>query len=1345
MTAVSLPIQVGLNPYAELVQEDAAGRRRVLVGGVWRSEATLAPARACRARSAADAHLAMQSMAVAEVSAAFGHRPARAYAVWSAASGRPVDLSEGALKSIEQSSSPAWRAFRKGSAVAMGERGLALRHSGSLVPVPQWERVLAAPGPGGFPLGVAIGLSDRLPEDWRTLSDTHSWSLPSAAFGKKANWPPGAVAWWPKDPGQALRWRKEAEQRLPMCWVLPDTAAERVLDMPAARLVSRTEIRHGTSLVAIVLRTDPAPPSKSERVSISLRQWSGEPPRVEPNVLPVEPDAFGRVPYRACSRTTEPEAVAPLRLEAAMHAALRDVCRQHPDLDAWVAQGLGVEPGRLSAHLSCEQVDAVALARARLEEGAALIIADDAGFGKGRMLASLALMGLAQGRTVVMVTENAGLFSDFYRDLCDVSPQSPPVPQALHADARILDRQGQLVVRGLSPLPDPNTGPGLVLTTYGQLATDPKKEKAAWLRARMGSNAWCLFDEAHNAAGEAVVFDAIDAVASASAGTVFASATFARSEQNLALYRRALGVSEATLSRIRHALQGDDGLLRQVLVEQMARAGRLVRREHPAIPPPPVSWVDADAPLLDAMSAFEAFWQALFSASEAWEQAQGGRAQIAWLRLGGWLSRTVREFAMLAKTPALVDWIQSRLRENAKVVVAADLTMEAALKDGLGLGSGKKRSQRPIETEDGTEEHLPGNGIYWRDRLRALLDLVVPAPAMVPAPGSHLARVIECRAAANKALDQLPAWTLSPIDTLRHALQGQGVASAELSGRQHALSAGEPPMPTRRGKVDRQQQVRDFNAGEVDVAVLTRAGSTGISLHAGARFKDQRKRYLVEWGVAADTVARIQFWGRVRRRDQVCEPGYASLALDTPYERRLRAREERKRLRLASLTGHGRIFEPEEVGPEGEALVAEWADDRPRAARRIGVHEPLGEVGQRVERALVRALVLPEAEQAALVSRLDRGLALAADQARLSRSDSLSTISRTVRSAYWFGPAGPADRLGSWRVDLVERTYAPDPQASSVQVVQELKKQRSRADLLSGGQVLERWRQVWSQEPGSEYRNHVWGRILDLLPRMHPGRGVIATHPATGAPARGLILGLTAPEAQPRPVAASVFAPSQVGVEMFLVGMLAPITLPLSTLLSDPALQVSDKPAEPDWFDQQPSPWVACGFEGDPMAATLLGRRLGVGRLVLAMDESGAERTVWRFPSALSKEQIWSWPRDLAGIEQARRFWRAHPDAAIHLALPLGSHGKMEPVDKGVWLEFDEASETLFQAHWLQPQHRQKIGHPVRRTDASGKAVWRRFIAFGDILRLMLSWEGAGHGFRIDAAYATWLEKDNGA
>lgn len=78
--------------------------------------------------------------------------------------------------------------------------------------------------------------------------------------------------------------------------------------------------------------------------------------------------------------------------------------------------------------LSAEQIDAVALAIYNIEERKqSIILADQTGVGKGRVGAGLTRYAIMQGKVPIFITEKPTLFSDFFRDLRDISiDQSAP-------------------------------------------------------------------------------------------------------------------------------------------------------------------------------------------------------------------------------------------------------------------------------------------------------------------------------------------------------------------------------------------------------------------------------------------------------------------------------------------------------------------------------------------------------------------------------------------------------------------------------------------------------------------------------------------------------------------------------------------------------------------------------------------------------------------------------------------------------------------------------------------------------------------------------------------------------
>ena len=83
---------------------------------------------------------------------------------------------------------------------------------------------------------------------------------------------------------------------------------------------------------------------------------------------------------------------------------------------------------------------------------------------------------------------------------------------------------------------------------------------------------------------------------------------------------------------------------------------------------------------------------------------------------------------------------------------------------------------------------------------------------------------------------------------------------------------------------DKVGTTRMFNNGELDAIILNVAGSTGISLHASEKFKDQRKRHMIVAQPAQDINIFMQMLGRIHRTGQVILPKYTILSLDLPTE-----------------------------------------------------------------------------------------------------------------------------------------------------------------------------------------------------------------------------------------------------------------------------------------------------------------------------------------------------------------------------------------------------------------------------------------------------------------------------
>jgi len=1117
-------------------------------------------------------------------------------------------------------------------------------------------------------------------------------------------------------------------------------------------------------------------PSNTNQKEIYWETMIGEQPEPKETIEFIQEDEFGRVPYRSLSKISQAQGMAPRRLEQNMHLALKELSKKYKKIDTTIAKALGITLSQLNERLTSEQVDAIALGVEAMETNSGLILADETGFGKGRILASIALIGLRKKKSVLMFTENAQLFSDFYRDLLAVGQEQAPVPALLHQAAVIVDPDGNQVTKSLngekfiSMLKEPNwakTEDKIILSTYAQINRAGEDQlKLNWLISRVKGNGWLLLDEAHNAAGESNVSTNLKKIIANTEGVIYSSATFAKTEVNLALYEKSLPVDKITFAMLEKSMIGDTGDLREALTTAMAISGRYIRREHPPVAPPAPIWVEIDDEKRNYINAFSNMWQCIFEASEAWEVANENFSGLAWLKVGAALSRSVKEFSMLMKLDSLVSEIYEMVSKDEKVVVVVASTFEAALKDVLAGQVSDEESEAPdtvildeSDSESKTKtkkkkERMEELEIIplWKHRWLMLLDTVAPQNFVeFNTPEVEKAQITFNKAV--EAINQLPDWDLSPLDMIKYKLEKLGIDSGELSGRGTALirqngSVFVGPRPTK----SRIELVRDFNSGVIDVIFVTRAGCSGISLHAGKTFSDQRVRNLIEWDIAANPANRIQFWGRVRRRDQVIEPHFWGMALKTLFEKRTLAREDRKRENLAAHVGkkqHNK--ELSWLTPEGEMLIAEWAIARPKIAKRLGVFNavkdnPIG----RIDRALLRAIILPEEEQEALLSRIERGIHLMNDVAWLDRLDPVNKVSRVIRRDFWWGDShrveennsGNSGALSMPRLEVVERIWENDSKTDTDKLIKYFHKCKNdkNAEYYSGLNVLSRWSESWKIETqmGVEKtpnREKVWNWVSKKLPLVKLGNAIQVSKPGNGEATLGIILGVDAPDVEYRVDAASAWDLSQVAIEVWLVGDNDPILIPLSRCFSDQQFLLTGKPASISWFTAPPVATRAVSIEGNPVIAAAWGKKWGVGRAMLVNDYDRGMIWIWSMPKMWNWNVMLSLPRDLIDVEHAMNFWKVNRGESLSLSLPPNMSMEAQADEKGLILTFDYAAYKDAKDSWLGFPQDRLLSYPEKK---NGKVI--RKISWAECRKILYAIEAAGLNWRCDSKFKEWYE-----
>lgn len=1100
---------------------------------------------------------------------------------------------------------------------------------------------------------------------------------------------------------------------------------------------------------------------------IKWKNWTGKEPAKRQEIVISDEDEFGRVPYRSLSKISIAQGMAPRRLEQNMYEGLLSIKKEYRDIDKWVAKGLEIPIAELPKRLSAEQVDAVAIGKKALMNKGGIIIADETGFGKGRILAALALTGLRAGKTVVLFTENSQLFSDFYRDLLAVSDGELLIPTLLHQKAVVMNPDGELVAKSLTgakfkkqietPTWDKNQD-RLILSTYAQINRGGEEQpKLDWLLSRIGNDGWLLLDEAHNASGDSNVSRNLGKLIEKSNGVIFSSATYAKTEKNLTLYEKAFPIDDLTYTLLKKSMIGDTGEMREALTTAMAKKGRFIRREHPPVPPPEPIWIDLTPEEQEKINIFSNAWQKIFEASEAWEKALSGKASMAWLKLGAALSRSIKDFSMLMKSNALVKEIEQIISRNEKAVIVVESTFEAALKNALeGENNDEDNEDSISESDSGKEskfqklEELP----LWKNRLVALLEVVAPQESLDP--NDNMGNIaINAYEEAKKAISLLPDWDLAPLDKVKRELNGKGIEVGELSGRSTSITLqdGEwfygpritPPRIT---------LVNDFNSGKLDVLILTRAGCSGISLHAGEKFKDQRTRNLIEWNIAANTANRIQFWGRVRRKDQVGEPNFFVLVLNILSERRNLAKEDLKREKLAAHVGmKNNSKEISWLTPEGENIVAEWAFERQDVAKRLGVSRPVNdEPTGRVDRALARSIILPENEQLGLLKRLERGLSLIKDIAWRERHDPIETTSRIVRKKWWWGhPFKTEDNINGLngplsmpRLDLVERVWEPKETADPDNVLKLFKEIKNDKNTLykEGSYILKEWLATWKEEaiagvPETFNRKQVTRWISDNLPLMKCGNAIRLSRPGNGEGTWGIILDMDAPQRDVYEGGASLWALSQVGVKVWLIGEKEPLMIPLSVCYNDSQFTLTGKPGSFAWFNAKSVPSVGVSIEGNPVIAAAWGRRWNAGRPTLIKDEERGLKWVWAMPQSWTWEIMHEITRDLIDVEHAINFWKDNPEGTLFASLPSGKTIRGNVVQGGISFQFDKQAYDEATETWLGFKQNRVMTYTKNVKDN----MLERSVKWSDLRTVLYAMEGSGIFWRCQSEYENWYKE----
>jgi len=341
-----------------------------------------------------------------------------------------------------------------------------------------------------------------------------------------------------------------------------------------------------------------------------------------------EANQDNQVSYLPASQLTSFRTQAPGNLSSEYQVALNQLAHKVGEIDAWVADSLGYPREDLVKYFGAEQVDAIALAIDNVNQGAALVLGDQTGIGKGRVAAAMIRYAVRQDDLVpVFFTDKQNLYADMFRDLSDITPpnegESADIWEPDAKTGKMTKKKGHVTPykilqtnRARTPvLYDQNEKPtryiqghtaggiadtlteqaqngvadyDVVFTTYDQV-----KGKAAVARPFLegvAPRAFIILDESHKAGGQANTRQAKDAglnqaqfvrqLLGSAKSAFFASATWAKRPDIMDLYGRTdMRLAVGNIKSLIRLIQRGGVPLQQILSATLARAGQYIRRE----------------------------------------------------------------------------------------------------------------------------------------------------------------------------------------------------------------------------------------------------------------------------------------------------------------------------------------------------------------------------------------------------------------------------------------------------------------------------------------------------------------------------------------------------------------------------------------------------------------------------------------------------------------------------------------------------------------------------------------------------------------------------------------------
>jgi hypothetical protein len=722
-------------------------------------------------------------------------------------------------------------------------------------------------------------------------------------------------------------------------------------------------------------RVDPNPDAESRTQTMATPQTGHS-----------SPDAPLNVAYVPRSQGRSPGTLIPANMATAAQIALDKLEAAVGDVDEFVQQRMGYNSKEdLWKYLYAEQIDANALAFWQRDKSKVFLNGDQTGNGKGRFCASQIVDAMNQGYIPVFVTQKPTLYVSMLADLQDIGKGGVRI-FATDSNLRLTLPDGSKLRTGnpaeqqddMQRLMQQGMGNyDAVFTTYSQLQTiDNGKEpfRREFLRD-LAPRSIFIFDEAHEAGGSTGEQGWVSSSAAPnraefarelidrSAGAVFASATAIKDPAVMDLYARRSDAADAVsdISSLQRTLKDGGVPLQQMIAAKFVASGQMLRRERSF---EGVSFqakvvgvdrqvADDISSIMRAISQFDLAKEKAVAklskqlkkeAKAASEDNSIGQTGARSTNFTSLMNNAIDQGLLCQKAEATVQEAIRAITRGQKPVIAVANTMDAFIGqyaednnlqpgDVISISFGDVLSRYLERSRDVTIKDHEGNATRRRMTDDELGDDALAAY-------DNAREIID-----NTDLSGIP---LSSIDYIKWRLTSEGFRVDEITGRHNIIDyteTGEQGYARRSTSETRPQArveiVDRFNAGDLDVLILNRAGATGINLHASEKFADQKQRHLIMAQAERDINQVMQMLGRVNRFGQVSEPEITLLMSDIPAEKRLGALLSHKMATLNANTTADRDSAlsvsnvVDFLTPYGEEVINEILDDLPELEAKL--------------------------------------------------------------------------------------------------------------------------------------------------------------------------------------------------------------------------------------------------------------------------------------------------------------------------------------------------------------------------------------------------------------------------